>query len=124
MRRRSLFSLLPFLTLAACATPQGPAPTRVPPAATPPAVQAPPANSSIPPPPPVSIAPPTASGDMVFDAWAAEFQPRALAAGIAPAVLAREMAGLTPNPRVAALDSGQPEFSKPVSEYVKGVVGP
>jgi membrane-bound lytic murein transglycosylase B len=39
-------------------------------------------------------------------------------------VLAREMAGLTPNPRITALDVGQPEFSKPVSEYIKGVIGP
>jgi lytic murein transglycosylase len=61
---------------------------------------------------------------MVFDAWAAEFQTRALAAGISPEVLSREMAGLTPNPRVASLDTVQPEFSKPVGDYVKGVVGP
>ena len=114
--------LLPLLLLAGCATPQGPAPTRT----APPPVAAPPAQAAPapPPPPPVSIAPPTASGDMVFDAWAADFQPRALAAGISPEVLRREMAGLTPNPRVAALDSGQPEFSKPVSEYIKGVIGP
>ena len=32
------------------------------------------------------------------------------------------MAGLTPDPRVAGLDSRQPEFSKPVSDYLKGVV--
>jgi membrane-bound lytic murein transglycosylase B len=57
-------------------------------------------------------------------ASAPDFHPRALAAGISPAVLAREMAGLSPNPRVASLDSGQPEFSKPVSEYIRGVVGP
>jgi lytic murein transglycosylase len=59
---------------------------------------------------------------MIFDAWAAEFQVRALAAGIAPQVLAREMAGLAPDPRVAALDSRQPEFSKPVGDYLRGVV--
>ena len=61
---------------------------------------------------------------MVFDAWAAEFQARALAAGIAPEVLGRELAGLSPNPRVASLDTVQPEFSKPVSDYVKSVIGP
>lgn len=69
-----------------------------------------------------SVAPPTASGDMIFDAWASEFQGRALQAGIDPAVLAREMRGLTPDPRVASLDTRQPEFSKPLSEYIKGVV--
>jgi lytic murein transglycosylase len=59
---------------------------------------------------------------MIFDAWAAEFQGRALAAGVRADVLQREMAGLSPDPRVAGLDSRQPEFSKPVSEYLKGVV--
>jgi lytic murein transglycosylase len=69
-----------------------------------------------------SIAPPTASGDQIFDAWASEFQGRALVAGIDPVVLAREMAGLTPDVRVAGADSRQPEFSKPISAYLEGVV--
>ncbi|MFN9848175.1 MAG: lytic murein transglycosylase [Alphaproteobacteria bacterium] len=69
-----------------------------------------------------SIAPPTASGDQIFDAWASEFQGRALAAGIDPVVLSREMAGLTPDARVAGADSRQPEFSKPISVYLEGVV--
>ena len=71
-----------------------------------------------------SVTPLTASGDMIFDAWASEFQARALAAGISPDVLRREMSGLTPDPRVAGLDSRQPEFSKPISDYLKGVVTP
>jgi membrane-bound lytic murein transglycosylase B len=71
---------------------------------------------------PGPVTPPTTSGDMVFDAWASEFYPRAIAAGVSPEVLQREMAGLTPDPRVAGLDSRQPEFSKPLSEYIKGVV--
>ena len=102
--------LLPLLALAGCATPQGPAPTGVAPpqVSAAPAVSPAPAAVPAPPPPPASIAPPTASGDMVFDAWAAEFQTRALAAGIAPDVLAREMTGLSPNPRVASLDTQQP----------------
>jgi lytic murein transglycosylase len=58
---------------------------------------------------------------MIFDAWAQEFYDRALKAGISPGLLDRELAGLTPDPRVAALDSRQPEFSKPISEYIKGV---
>jgi lytic murein transglycosylase len=77
-----------------------------------------------PPPPPVSIAPPTATGDIQFDTWAAQFQQRALAAGITPETLQREMAGLTFDPRVAALDNRQPEFSKPISSYITGVVSP
>lgn len=74
--------------------------------------------------PTVPVTPPTTSGDQIFDAWAAEFFPRALAAGVDRAVLEREMAGLTPNPQVAALDSRQPEFSKPISAYIAGVVTP
>ena len=42
-----------------------------------------------------AVTPPAVSGDMVFDAWAAEFYGRAVKAGIAPALLEREMAGLT-----------------------------
>jgi membrane-bound lytic murein transglycosylase B len=68
------------------------------------------------------VTPPTASGDMIFDTWAADFRDRALAAGIRLEVLTREMRGLAPDPRVAALDSRQPEFSKPVSAYLTGVV--
>ncbi|ACG79530.1 peptidoglycan-binding protein [Phenylobacterium zucineum HLK1] len=112
MRRRYLLALY---VLAGCATPPRPAPPVTPP---PPQAAAPaPAPA-----PPVSVKPPTASGDMIFDAWAAEFQGRALAADVRPDVLEREMAGLTPDPRVAGLDSRQPEFSKPVSAYLKGVV--
>ncbi len=68
------------------------------------------------------MTPPTASGDIQFDAWAADFQPKALAAGIRPEVLSREMAGLAPDPRVASLDGRQPEFSRPISDYLRGVV--
>ena len=77
-----------------------------------------------PPPTAQPLTPPTASGDQIFDAWAADFYPRALAAGVERAVLEREMAGLTPDPRVASLDSRQPEFSKPISDYIAGVVTP
>jgi lytic murein transglycosylase len=59
---------------------------------------------------------------MQFDTWSAGFYGRAVAAGIAPALLEREFAGLTPDPRVGGLDNKQPEFSKPLSDYVRGVV--
>ncbi|HEV2531775.1 lytic murein transglycosylase [Phenylobacterium sp.] len=120
MRHRLLVPLL-FL-LASCASPyasrQAPAPTPAPrPIPTPAPAPASPAA-------PGPVSPPTTSGDMVFDAWASDFYPRALAAGIRPDVLQREMAGLTPDPRVAQRDARQPEFSKPISEYIKGVVTP
>jgi len=110
--------LLSLLLLAGCATPPAP------PASTPiaSAAGASAAAESLVEPAQAPIAPPTASGDMIFDAWASEFEGRALAAGIAPGVFRREMAGLTPDARVASLDSRQPEFSKPIGDYLKGVV--
>jgi lytic murein transglycosylase len=112
MRRRSLLLLF---ALAGCASPavHPPAPSSTP---APPLAAAPGPQESGP------IRPLTASGDMVFDAWVASFYGRAVAAGISPALLEREFAGLTPDPRVSGLDTRQPEFSKPLSEYIKGVV--
>jgi lytic murein transglycosylase len=68
------------------------------------------------------VTPPVVSEDMVFDAWAAEFYGRAIKAGIPRDLLDREMAGLTPDPRVTARDSRQPEFSQPISVYIKAAV--
>ncbi len=104
MRSRHLFLVC---LLSACASQAAPLPGAQAPASSPGAL---------------AIRPPTASGDIIFDAWAADFRGRALAAGVAPALLDREMAGLTPDPRVAALDGRQPEFSKPVGDYIRGVV--
>ena len=57
-----------------------------------------------------------------FQAWLADYRGRAVLGPIPAAVLDRELAGLVSDPRVAALDSRQPEFSKPVGDYIKGVV--
>lgn len=106
------FRLPLLLLLAGCASPAAP------PASTPIAAHAGAAGQ----PAQATIAPPVASGDLVFDQWASDFEGRAIAAGIQPAVFRREMAGLTPDPRVASLDSRQPEFSKPIGDYLKGVI--
>ncbi|MFN3511819.1 MAG: lytic murein transglycosylase [Phenylobacterium sp.] len=71
------------------------------------------------PPPP---APTVSSGDAGFDAWARDFYRKALQGGIGAPVLDRELAGLTPNPRVMSLDSAQPEFSRPIGDYIRGAV--
>jgi membrane-bound lytic murein transglycosylase B len=65
---------------------------------------------------------PVRSGDAAYDAWAAAFYQRALKAGLPADLLDRELAGLTPDPRVAGLDTRQPEFAKPFGDYIKGVV--
>jgi membrane-bound lytic murein transglycosylase B len=126
MRARHL-SLVALAVLAACASPAAkpPLPTRLPaapPAARPvmpPEAATPPAAQATPGAP---VTPPAVSGDMVFDAWAGEFYGKALKAGIPREVLDREMAGLTPDPRVTQRDSRRPEFSQPISTYIKGAV--
>ena len=74
--------------------------------------------------PPLAIEPPgpSRSGDPAFDDWARDFVDRSIRDGWPADVLRREFAGLTPEARVLALDGRQPEFSKPVSDYVKGAV--
>jgi len=56
-----------------------------------------------------------------FTTWLDAFYAKAIAAGAAPALLDRELAGLAPDPRVSANDALQPEFARPVSDYIKGV---
>lgn len=75
-----------------------------------------------PPTPPLADAPPTPAADTAFQAWSKVFVGQAILAGLPADVVTREMAGLTPDPRVDALDSRQPEFAKPISDYIKGVV--
>ncbi len=113
MRRRlSLFVLLSVL--AGCAGPtSAPDPRHLPPHR--------PSAGEPAPLPSGPVVPPTASGDMIFDEWSQGFYNRALKAGLSPALLNRELTGLRPEPRIAALDSKQPEFSKPVSAYLAGL---
>jgi lytic murein transglycosylase len=58
---------------------------------------------------------------MAFDAWRSDFLRRAPAD--VRSVLARELAGLTPDARVLTSDLGQPEFSRPVGDYIQRTVG-
>ena len=104
MDRRTLLSLL----LAGCADPSAKPTTTT-------LLGGPVAGS--PPLPP--LAP---SGDASFDVWLSGFYGRAVQAGLPSSLLDRELAGLTPDPRVTGLDTRQPEFAKPFSDYIKGVV--
>src|SRR5665213_3761876 len=63
-----------------------------------------------------------ASGEAYFITWLNDFYARTLAAGFARTLLDRELSGLSPDPRVAALDARQPEFARPVSDYINGVI--
>jgi len=61
-------------------------------------------------------------GEADFQTWLNSFFGKALAAGLPRTLLDRELSGLSPDPRIVALDSRQPEFSKPVSDYIESAV--
>ena len=106
------------LLLAGCAdaSPQGPLTPLA--SAMPTPAPAPPATTA---PAPV-VATPVPAGEMSFDTWLADFMVRAQGAGLSQQLLERELGGVTPDPRVISLDGRQPEFSKPVGDYIKGVI--
>ena len=82
------------------------------------------------PPPAVSAAPapapaaPVETKTLSFDEWRNLLRSDAIAAGIDPALFDRAFAGITPNPDVIAADSSQPEFTRPVWEYLDGALSP
>ncbi|WP_454717934.1 lytic murein transglycosylase [Caulobacter segnis] len=104
------------LLLAGCAdtSPQGPLTAVSPPPPPAPRPQ-PSAPTQVP-------ATPVPAGELAFDTWLLDFRGRALAAGLSPQLLDRELSGVTPDPKVISLDSRQPEFSKPVGAYIAGVI--
>jgi membrane-bound lytic murein transglycosylase B len=57
-----------------------------------------------------------------FAAWMRDFQIRAIAAGWPADLVTQQLAGLTYNPRVLALDNQQPEFSRPFGDYMRSSV--
>lgn len=112
-----------LLTLGACA---GQAP------GVPALAAAPAGNLSLPSPPARSTAPaaPVASlGDgaeptLSFDSWRSGFRDEALRAGIRADVFDAAFAGVQPDPSVVTADRSQPEFSRPVWEYLEGALSP
>ncbi|HLK25810.1 MAG TPA: lytic murein transglycosylase [Caulobacteraceae bacterium] len=56
-----------------------------------------------------------------FEAWLSDFIGRAGRQGVSVELMRRECRGLAYDPRVVALDSQQPEFSRPISEYIQSV---
>jgi len=59
-----------------------------------------------------------------FEEWQAGFRDRAMANGISRATLDAAFAGVTPNERVLELDRYQPEFTRPIWEYLDSAVSP
>ncbi|MBW3559453.1 MAG: lytic murein transglycosylase [Proteobacteria bacterium] len=118
MTRHRLFVWSSLLLLAGCASsiPSAPPPMQT---SSPPL---PPREPAPPPRPATGYAQaPAPSGDMAFDAWRSDFLRRAPAD--VRTILVRELAGLTPDARVLTSDLGQPEFSRPVGDYIQRTVG-
>jgi membrane-bound lytic murein transglycosylase B len=59
-----------------------------------------------------------------FADWRAGFRTKALQAGIQPQVFDQAFAGLTPDLSVVKADGAQPEFTRPVWEYLDGAISP
>lgn len=57
-----------------------------------------------------------------FESFIRNFEAKAVAAGVSRDVYRRAMYGLTPDPAVPALVSGQPEFTTPIWEYIESRV--
>lgn len=57
-----------------------------------------------------------------FDEWRTLLRSDAIAAGIDADLFDRTFAGITLDPRVVTSDSSQPEFTRPVWEYIDGAV--
>ena len=59
-----------------------------------------------------------------FSEWQADFRAQALKAGITPLVFDNAFAGITPDMSVIKADRSQPEFSRPVWEYLDSALSP
>lgn len=57
-----------------------------------------------------------------FSSWRAALRSDALQQGFSPQLFEQAFAGLTPDPEVLAADQSQPEFSRPVWEYLDSAV--
>jgi lytic murein transglycosylase len=57
-----------------------------------------------------------------FDAWKSAFVARAVAHGLDRGFVEAELADVTPDPAVIAQDGKQPEFSRPIGDYVRSAV--
>lgn len=69
---------------------------------------------------PVAVSNPTEN--IAFDAWQRGFRGRAIAAGIAPGTIDAAFDGVGVNQRVLELDAFQPEFTRPIWDYLDSAV--
>jgi membrane-bound lytic murein transglycosylase B len=65
---------------------------------------------------------PSVAQDAQFQSFIESFRAEALAEGVRPEVYDRAMSGLSPSTRVVELNNSQPEFTRPMWEYIEGAV--
>ncbi|KAB7740681.1 lytic murein transglycosylase [Parvibaculum sedimenti] len=68
------------------------------------------------------MSPPVNANSERFADWLTAFRLDAMKAGISAATFDRAMRGVTPDPDVMEADQNQPEFVKPVWEYLRGAL--
>ncbi|WP_027597196.1 lytic murein transglycosylase [Pseudomonas sp. MOIL14HWK12:I2] len=73
---------------------------------------------------PASAAEAMPQPDESFEQWRSRFRTLALGRGISAATFDQAFAGVQPDPAVIAADRSQPEFTKPVWEYLESAVSP
>jgi membrane-bound lytic murein transglycosylase B len=73
---------------------------------------------------PASAAEALPQPDESFEQWRSRFRTLALGRGISAATFDQAFAGVQPDPAVIAADRSQPEFTKPVWEYLESAVSP
>ncbi|MDE3738219.1 lytic murein transglycosylase [Pseudomonas resinovorans] len=115
---RSLAATSAFTLLSACAD----APAQKPASAPQPQVSQPasaPITTSA-----LSAQAPIVMPAVSFSAWRDAFRREALSSGIDPDTFDRAFAGITPDPSVISADRSQPEFTRPVWEYLEGAISP
>ncbi|MBF7730913.1 lytic murein transglycosylase [Pseudomonas sp. N040] len=110
---RTLLASLALLCSACAEQPANPAA-----AASPPAM----AVSSQPPSQPAAAPQPQPA--LSFAEWRSQLRSEALAQGISAQTFDQAFAGITPDPSVLRADSSQPEFARPVWEYLAGATSP
>ena len=104
-----------------------PAPAPVPPViVVPPPVQTPPVQAAPLPPVVSATAPPAPSVGpaMSFDAWREQFVGKAVARGFDRGFVEQQLSDVTLNPSILNHDTGQPEFVKPISDYIRAATSP
>ncbi len=74
--------------------------------------------------PTVPVAAPAAGAQThsTFESWRTAFRTKALSSGISAGTFDAAFAGVRPNPQVLELDGRQPEFTRPIWEYLDGAV--